>query len=81
MFPKFESSSVQGHDVVVPSGWAFGLYFLVLGVAVAPGSLTYLLAVRDLFSLPFDKTWLLGGGLVVSIGIAALALSRGSSCR
>ncbi|WP_199725369.1 hypothetical protein [Haloarcula sp. Atlit-7R] len=77
LFPKFESSSVQGHEVVVPSGWAFGLYFLVLGVAVAPGSVTYLLAVRDLFSLPFDKMWLLGGGGITSVGIAVAGAVAG----
>ncbi|GGM41759.1 hypothetical protein [Haloarcula argentinensis] len=77
VFPKFESASVQGHEVVVPSGWAFGLYFLVLGVAVAPGSLTYLLAVRDLFAIPFGKTWLLGGGLVASVAIAVAGAVAG----
>ena len=70
VFPKFESSSVQGREVVVPSGWAFGLYFLVLGVAAAPGSLAYLLTVRDLFAIPFDVAWLLGGGLVATAAIA-----------
>ena len=77
VFPKFESSSVQGRDVVVPSGWAFGLYFLVLGVAVAPGSLTYLLAVRDLFPVPVDVTWLLGGGLAATVAIAVAGAVAG----
>ncbi|AJF25190.1 hypothetical protein SG26_05335 [Haloarcula sp. CBA1115] len=77
VFPKFESSSVQGREVVVPSGWAFGLYFLVLGVAVAPGSLAYLLAVRDLFALPVDGALLLGGGLVASAAIAVAGAVAG----
>ncbi len=77
VFPKFESSSVQGREVVVPSGWAFGLYFLVLGVAVAPGSLAYLLAVRDLFALPVDDALLLGGGLVASAAIAVAGAVAG----
>ena len=80
VFPKFESSSVQGREVVVPSGWAFGLYFLILGVAVAPGSLAYLLAVRDLFPLPVDATWLLGGGLVATVGIAVAGAVAGFLC-
>ncbi|GCF14253.1 hypothetical protein Harman_21880 [Haloarcula mannanilytica] len=70
VFPKFESSSVQGREVVVPSGWAFGLYFLVLGVAVTPASLAYLLAVRDLFQIPLGTPWLLGGGLAMTVVIA-----------
>ncbi|KAA9400100.1 hypothetical protein Har1130_02250 [Haloarcula sp. CBA1130] len=77
VFPKFDSSSVQGHEVVVPSGWAFGLYFLVLGVAVAPGSLTYLFAVRDLFAIPFGASWLLGGGLVATLAIASAGAVAG----
>ncbi|MDS0220490.1 hypothetical protein NDI54_03895 [Haloarcula sp. S1AR25-5A] len=76
VFPKFESSSVQGREVVVPSGWAFGLYFLVLGVAVAPASLTYLLAVRDWFPL-LDSTWLLGGGLAATVAIAGAGAVAG----
>ncbi|NLV05492.1 hypothetical protein GOC83_04995 [Haloarcula rubripromontorii] len=77
VFPKFESSSVQGHDVVVPSGWAFGLYFLVLGVAVTPGSLTYLLAVRDLVPIPVNVAWLLGGGLAATAAIATAGAVAG----
>jgi len=77
VFPKFESSSVQGNEVVVPSGWAFGLYFLVLGVAVAPASLAYLLAVRDLFQLPVDTTWLLSGGVATTVAIAGAGAVAG----
>lgn len=77
MFPKFESSSVQGREVVVPSGWAFALYFLVLGVVVTPGSLTYLLAVRDLFPTPFDVAWLLGSGLLATVVLAAAGAVAG----
>jgi hypothetical protein len=76
VFPKFESASVQGREVVVPSGWAFGLYFLVLGVAVAPGSLAYLFAVRDLFAL-LDTPWLLGGGLAATVAIAGAGAVAG----
>jgi hypothetical protein len=77
VFPKFESSSVQGHEVIVPSGWAFGLYFLVLGVAVTPASLAYLLAVRDLFQIPVDTMWLLGGGLAMTVAIAGAGAVAG----
>lgn len=61
-FPKFELSSVQGREVVVPSGWAFTGFFLVFSAVVAPASLAFLVSVRDLFSLG-GEPWLLGGGL------------------
>jgi len=65
-FPKFESSSVQGREVVVPSGWAFVGYFVVFGAAVAPAGLAFLFSVRDLFSLG-GEPWLLGGGLTATV--------------
>ncbi|MBV0924002.1 hypothetical protein KTS45_07270 [Halomicroarcula limicola] len=63
VFPKFETSSVHGREVTVPSSWAFLSYFALLAVAVLPASAAFLFAVDPPFSVPFPV------GTPVSLGI------------
>ena len=71
VFPKFERASVGSREVVVPSGLAFGLYFVVLGVAVAPGTIAVALAVADT-ALPVATPLLLAGGVLVTLVLTAI---------
>jgi hypothetical protein len=73
VFPKFERSSVGGREVTIPSGFAFGLYFSVLGIVVAPGSVAAWLVLDEPFTLPLGSTLLLVGGLVATVLLAATA--------
>ncbi|MFC6975438.1 hypothetical protein ACFQL1_13515 [Halomicroarcula sp. GCM10025709] len=70
VFPKFESSSVRGREVVVPSTWAFALYAAALVVAVAPVSGAYLAVVGTPFPVAVAPAVTLVGGL---LGTAVLA--------
>jgi hypothetical protein len=76
VFPKFERSSVGNREAVVPSGLAFGLYFLLLGVTIAPGSLAVSLVVTG-SSLSFAPSVLLGGGVAATLGLTAVGASLG----
>lgn len=74
VFPKFERASVGSREVVVPSGLAFGLYFVLLGVVVAPGSGAFALAVADT-AVPLATPLLLAGGVLVTLLSTAIAAS------
>ncbi|WP_245180922.1 hypothetical protein [Haloarcula amylovorans] len=69
VFPKFETSSVHGREVTVPSSWAFLSYFVLLAVAVLPASVAFLFAVDPPFSvsLPVNTALLLGVGFGVTV--------------
>lgn len=70
VFPKFESSSVRGREVVVPSSWAFALYAAVLVVAVAPVSGAYLAVIGSPLAAALPRVLTLLGGL---LGTSVLA--------
>jgi len=76
VFPKFERSSVGDREVVVPSGLAFGLYFLLLGVVVAPGAGTFGLVVSG-FGLPFATQIVLTGGVLITLVLTAVGAGSG----
>lgn len=76
VFPKFERSSVGNREAVVPSGLAFGLYFLLLGVAITPGSLAVSLVASGT-ALPFAPSVLLAGGVAATVGLTAVGASLG----
>lgn len=77
VFPKFERSSVGGREVVVPGGLAFGAYFTVLGIVVAPGSVAVGLVLTDPFALPLATPVLLAGGVGTTAALAAVAGAMG----
>ena len=76
VFPKFERSSVGNRAVVVPSGLAFGLYFLLLAVVVAPGGAAVAVAVTGL-ETPVAQPLLLGGGFLATLVLTAIAGTTG----
>jgi dolichol kinase len=85
LFPRFETSTVRSHEVVVPSTWAFGGYVVVLGVALLPVVFTQhpVLAAITVGLLPVDGVAATVGGLVLT-GLLLLAvggLSGGYAAR
>jgi hypothetical protein len=77
VFPKFERTDVGNRQVVVPGGFAFGSYFAVLGLVVAPGSAAVGLALTTPFALPVSAPVLLGGGLATTAVLSAVAGTMG----
>ncbi|WP_277540078.1 hypothetical protein [Haloarcula laminariae] len=77
VFPKFERSTVRGTSVTVPSGFAFGLYLLVLAAVTAPGAVAVALAILAPSAVPVATTWLLAGGVAATALLAAIAAPMG----
>jgi len=77
VFPKFERSSVGDREVTVPSAFAFGLYFALFGVVVAPAAVAVGLVILEPVALPLSRSLLLGGGLAATLLLAAVAGATG----
>lgn len=77
IFPKFESSTVRGKSVTVPSGFAFGLYLAVLAAVAAPGAVAVALATLAPSLAPVAPAWLLAGGVATTALLAAIAAAMG----
>jgi len=70
VFPRFETTTVRSHAVVVPSTWAFVGYATLLGVAVVPVLVTQHPALASLVgsSVPY------GDGVLAALGLVATAV-------
>jgi hypothetical protein len=77
IFPKFESSTVRGTSVTVPSGFAFGLYLAILSVVAAPGAAAVVVAMLDRSLVPVAMAWLLAAGVTTTILLASTAAVMG----
>jgi len=73
IFPKFERTTVKGREVVVPSGLAFGLYAVGFVAVVAPGAIAFLVSESGFPALPVTPPVLLGGGVLGTVLLAAVA--------
>ena len=70
VFPKFETTAVRSHEVVVPSTWAFAGYVLLLGIALLPVLVTQhpvLAAVTRAFVPVSGVAWTVGGLVLTAL--------------